>query len=93
MAVAERENAVVYSMSKSISRSQMFAVTPDSSNPAYVVLTLLDRAGATGATGTLSGNGDTSAVTSVGGERGGTGFTYQVPTGRYFKAHKTILTS
>jgi hypothetical protein len=29
--------------------------------------------GATGATGRLSGNGDTSALTSVGGDGGGTG--------------------
>jgi hypothetical protein len=61
-------------MSRSVSLSQMFAVTPDSRNPAYVVLTLLGRVGgATGATGRLSGNGDTSALTSVGGDGGGTG--------------------
>jgi hypothetical protein len=60
-------------MSRSVSLSQMFAVTPDSRNPAYVVLTLLGRVGATGATGRLSGNGDTSALTSVGGDGCGTG--------------------
>lgn len=92
MAIAARENAFVGSTSTSISLSQMFTVTTASSNPAYVVLSLLDRneytAGASGATGRLSGNGNTSTLTSVGGDGRGTGiiFRYQVPAGRYYNS-------
>ena len=73
--------------SVSIGLSQMFTVTAGSTNPAYLVLTALDRneytAGASGATGSLSGNGHTLGLSSLGGDGRGAGivFTYQASTG------------
>ena len=50
----------------------MFTVSAGSTDPAYLVLTVLDRdeytAGASGATGTLTGNGHTLGLSSIGGD-------------------------
>ncbi len=91
MAVTDNESAFVDTSAVPISLSQMFTVTPGSSDPTYLVLTLLDRdeytAAATGATGSLSGNGSTLALGSVGGDGRGTGivftYTYNAATGQY----------
>jgi hypothetical protein len=70
----------------------MFTVAAASSNPTYLVLSVLDRAeytaGASGATGTLSGNGHTLSLASIGGDGRGAGlvFTYQASTGRYYNS-------
>ncbi len=63
-----------------------------SSNPTYLVLTALDRdeytAGASGATGSLTGNRHTATFASLGGDGRGVGivFTYQPSTGLYYNS-------
>jgi hypothetical protein len=92
MAITERENAFVDATSVSLGLSQMFTITSGLSDPTYVVLSLLDRneytAGASGATGTISGNGHTAKFSSIGGDGRGIGiiFTYQSSTGRYYNS-------
>jgi hypothetical protein len=92
MSITEKANAFVSQDAASFSLSQMFTVTAASSDPTYLVLTALDRneytAGASGATGSFSGNGHTLGLSSIGGDARGTGivFTYQVATGRYYSS-------
>jgi hypothetical protein len=92
MAVTERENAFVDTTSVSIGLSQMFNITSGITNPTYVVLSLLDRdeytAGASGATGTISGNGNTATFSDSEGDARGIGitFTYQASTGQYYNS-------
>jgi hypothetical protein len=92
MSIILNKNAFVDPSSTAIGLSQMFTVTAGSSNPAYLVLTLLDRneytAGASGATGTLTGNGHTLNLSSLGGDARGAGivFAYQPSTGRYYNS-------
>jgi hypothetical protein len=92
MSITQLKNAFVDDTSESIDLSSMFSVTAGSSDPTYLVLTLLDRneytAGATGATGTLTGNGHTLQLSSLGSDGRGTGivFTYQASTGRYYNS-------
>ena len=91
MAITDNESAFVDSSAVSIGLSQMFTVTPGSTDPTYLVLTVLDRneytAGASGATGSLSGNGHTLGLGSIGGDGRGTGivftYTYNAATGQY----------
>ena len=91
MAIIEVDNAFVDSSPESIDLSQMFAVTATSGNPAYLVLSVLDRneytAGASGATGILTGNGNILSLASIGGDGRSAGivFTYLPATGRYYK--------
>jgi hypothetical protein len=92
MTISINKNAFVDPAAEQIGLSQMFTVTAGSNNPAYLVLTVLDRneytAGASGATGSLSGNGHTLSLGSLGGDGRGTGlvFTYQASTGRYYNS-------
>ena len=92
MSIFDSATAWVDAASISINLSQMFAVTPAAGTPAYLVLSALDRdeytAGATGATGTLTGNGHTLNLKSIGGDASGAGivFTYQAATGSYINA-------
>ncbi len=92
MSIIQAKTAFVGVGSTSIGLSQMFGVTAESTNPAYLVLTALDRneytAGASGATGSLSGNGHTLSLGSIGGDGRGAGivFTYQASTGRYYSS-------
>jgi hypothetical protein len=92
MSITEAENAFVDPTAVTIGLSQMFTVTAGSGDPAYLVLTVLDRdeytAGASGATGSLSGNGHTLDLSSLGGDGRGTGivFTYQASTGQYYNS-------
>jgi hypothetical protein len=92
MAVSEKESSFVAAASETINLSQMFAVTGATGNPAYLVVTALDRdeytAGATGATGSFTGNGHTLKFSSLGGDGRGAGivFTYQASTGRYYNS-------
>ena len=92
MSITENKNAFVDPTAVSIGLSQMFTVTAGSSDPAYLVLTVLDRneytKGATGVTGSLSGNGHTLALSSIGGDGRGAGivFTYQASSGRYYNS-------
>jgi hypothetical protein len=90
MSIIQNKNAFVDPTSAAIGLSQMFTVTAGSNNPTYLVLTVLDRneytAGASRATGTLTGNGQTLSLSSLGGDARGAGivFTYQPSTGRYY---------
>jgi hypothetical protein len=92
MSIIQNKPAFVDPGSESIGLSQMFTVTAGTSNPAYLVLSLLDRneytAGASGATGTLTGNGHTLNLSSLGSDGRGTGivFTYQPSSGRYYNS-------
>lgn len=92
MSVSIKNSAYVVTGAQSISLSSMFAVTASSSNPTYLVLTGLDRneytAGATRATGTLSGNGHTDKFSSIGSDGRGIDivFTYQASTGQYYNS-------
>nr|WP_294512575.1 putative Ig domain-containing protein [uncultured Rhodopila sp.] len=92
MAVSLNANAFVNASAASISLSQIVSVNATGSNPAYLVLTALDRneytAGASGATGSFSGNGHVLSFSSIGGDGRGAGivFAYQVSTGRYYNS-------
>ncbi|HUB46848.1 MAG TPA: putative Ig domain-containing protein, partial [Acetobacteraceae bacterium] len=92
MSIYDNETAFVDSTAVSIGLAEMFDVTAGSSDPAYLVLTVLDRdeytAGASGATGTLTGNGHTLSLSSIGEDGRGTGivFTYQAATGLYYNS-------
>src|SRR5208282_3873588 len=92
MSITAATNAFVKSNATSINLSQMFTETASSGNPAYLVLTALDRneytAGASGATGSFSGNGHTLSLANIGGDGRGAGivFTYQASTGRYYNS-------
>lgn len=92
MSIIQNKNAFVDPTSEAIGLSQMFTVTAGNNNPTYLVLSLLDRneytAGASGATGTLVGNGHTLNLSSLGGDARGAGivFTYQPSTGRYYNS-------
>ncbi len=92
MAITERENAFVDATSASIGLSQMFNITSSSSNPTHLVLSLLDRneytTGASGATGTISGNGHTATFSNTQGDSRGIGitFAYQASSGRYYNS-------
>ena len=92
MAISDDETAFVNSTAVSIGLAEMFGVTAGSTDPAYLVLTVLDRdeytAGATGATGTLTGDGQTLSLGSIGGDGRGAGivFTFQASTGLYYNS-------
>lgn len=92
MSIVQNKSAFVSPTAVSIGLSQMFTVTAGSEDPAYLVVTLLDRneytKGATGATGSLSGNGHTSQLGGIGSDGRGTGivFTYQPTSGRYYNS-------
>jgi len=92
VAITTGKSAFVGTSSMTIGLSQMFSVTAGNSDPTYLVLSALDRneytAKASGAVGTLSGNGRTLSLSSIGGDGRGAGivFTYQAATGRYYNA-------
>ena len=92
MAVTLSKNAFVVGAATPISLSGLVNVTAAASNPAYLVLSGLDRneytPGASGATGTLTGNGNTDRFSSIGGDGRGIGivFTYQASSGRYYSS-------
>jgi hypothetical protein len=92
MSITENKTAFVDPTSAAIGLSQMFTLTAASNDPTYLVLTVLDRneytAGASDSTGSLSGNGHTLNLSSLGGDGRGTGivFTYQPLIGRYYNS-------
>ncbi len=99
MAISDDETAFVNSNAVSIGLAEMFGVSAGSTDPAYLVLTVLDRdeytAGATTATGTLTGNGQTLGLSSIGGDGRAAGivFTYQASTGLYYNSHVRLFES
>jgi hypothetical protein len=92
MAVTVNHPAFVDPTAETVSLSQMFTVTPGSGDPTYLVLTALDRdeytAGASGATGSFSGDGQSLSLGNIGGDGRSAGivFTYQASTGRYYSS-------
>jgi hypothetical protein len=90
MSVSFLKSSFVGVTVESLALSQIVDVMPSSSNPTYLVITTLDRneytVGATGATGSFSGNGHILNFSSQGGDVRGVGivFTYQPSTGRYY---------
>ncbi len=90
MAVIANKTAFVAAGPVSIGLSQVFGVTPGSANPAYLVLTALDRneytAGASGATGSLSGNGHTLNLSGIGDDGRGAGIVFTYLAGRYYSS-------
>jgi hypothetical protein len=92
VAITVNKTAFVGTGSASLGLSQMFSVAAGNNNPAYLVLTALDRneytAGATGATGSLFGNGHTLSLSNIGGDGRGAGivFAYQASTGHYYSS-------
>lgn len=84
-------NAFVVTGGQTINLSSMFSITAKAGNPAYLVLTGLDRneytAGATGATGSLSGNGANAGFTGIGDDGLGAGIVFaQQASGRYYSS-------
>jgi hypothetical protein len=92
MSITETESAFVIGAGKTVSLSSMVSVTASSANPTYLILTTLDRdeytAAATGATGSLSGNGHTLSMSAQDSDARGSDivFTYQASSGRYYNA-------
>ena len=92
MTISAIKSAFVEPTATTIALSKMFGVTATGANPGYLVLTTLDRneytAGATGATGTLSGNGHSLGMGNFGGDGRGAGivFTWQASTGQYYNS-------
>ncbi len=92
MAIVETNSSVVGAGAVSIGLAQLFTVTAAANNPTYLVLSALDRneysAGASGATGSLSGNGHTLGFTGIDSDARGAGivFTYQASSGRYYSS-------
>ena len=92
MSIAQQNTAFAGQTAFSVALSQVFTVAAGGANPAYLVLTALDRneytAGATGAVGSFSGNGLTRGLTAIGGDGRGAGlvFSYQSSTGRYYSS-------
>ncbi len=82
--------AFVSATATTLSVSSLFSLPSGATAPQCLVLTALDRneytAGATGATGTLKGDGRTATFSDIGEDGRGTGivFTYQTSTGRYY---------
>lgn len=85
-------NAFIARGGQQFSLSSMFAPKSGAGSPTYLVLTGLDRneytAGATGATGSLIGNGMVDNFSAIGGDGRGVGavFTLQASSGRYFSS-------
>jgi len=92
MSITETKSAFTETKAVSIELEKMFSVTAAAGNPAYLVVTTLDRneytAGSTGATGSLTGNGHTMSLAGIGGDARSAGivFTYQASTGHYINA-------
>src|ERR1700722_12214722 len=95
MSITEIQSSAAVSGMTPVSLSTMFNVTAGA-DPAYLVLTALDRneytAGAAGSTGFLDGNGDTAMLTALpasmdaDGRGAGMVFTYDPSTGQYYNS-------
>ena len=92
MSVLEIRPGAVVSGAVSLSMAQFFKVTASSGNPAYLVLTALDRneytQAASSATGNFRGGAAVLNFAPLGGDATGCGivFTWQAATGQYVNA-------
>ena len=92
MTISLATGSIVAGKGQAVSLSSLFSVTPSGGNPAFLIVSGLDRneysASATGSTGTLSGNGHSTGFSSIGGDSLGAGivFTYNATTGQYVNA-------
>lgn len=90
MAIIQNKTAFVSSGPVSIGLSQVFGVIAGGTNPTYLVLTALDRneytAGASGTTGSLSGNGHTLNLSGIGDDGRGAGIVFTYQAGRYYSS-------
>jgi hypothetical protein len=91
--IATDVSAEVVAGVKTIALSSLFTVTASASNPTYLILSVLDReeytAAATGATGSITGNGVTTGLSSTSGSDShtlGIVFTYDSANGRYYNS-------
>jgi hypothetical protein len=89
MTVNLTKSAFADATAESVQFSQFLSMSASSSNPAYIIVSGLDRneytASSTGATGTITGNGHTATFSSIGGDERSIGiiFTYNAATGTY----------
>lgn len=92
MSVTVSDDPVIVPTAKSVALSQLFQITAAASDPAYIILSALDRneytVSASGATGTLIGNGVHRGLTTINSDGRETGivFSYQAGTGRYYNS-------
>ncbi len=98
MSVTLNAGSVVAKAGQQVGVASLLNVTAGG-NPAYVVVSLLDRneytASSNNNTGTLSGNGHTATFSSIGGDSETVGlvFTYNAATGQYTNATYGNLSS
>lgn len=89
MPVTETQDAFVVAAATGISLSHMVSLTAGAGSPTYLIVTGLDRneyaVSSTGATGSLSGNGQTDAAAALTGDARSLGITFawQAATGEY----------
>jgi len=93
MAIRPEIGSVAATAKQQIELSSLFSITSASSDPAYLVVSGLDRIEYasgynTAAMGTLAGNGATQKFANAGGDACSVGivFTYQASSGQYFNA-------
>lgn len=92
MSVTVIRSAFASAQPETVKLSQILSITNDGANPAYLIVSGLDRneytASSTGATGTLAGNGATATFSAIGGDERGVGvvFTWDAATGTYQNA-------
>ena len=85
-------DAVLASAGQTMTLSSLLTITSAASNPTYLILDGLDRneytAAATGATGSLSGNGTVASFATTNGDAREVGivFTYDPSSGHYINA-------
>jgi hypothetical protein len=89
MTVKLIKSAFVCNGAQSVAMSQLLSITSDGSNPAYLIVSGLDRneytASGSGKMGTLTGNGATAGFTQVQGDQREVGivFVWDATTGTY----------
>ncbi len=93
MSIKPAIGSAVATAGQSFALSSLFSVTASASDPAYLILSGLDRNEYTAdynmaGMGSLSGNGATQQFSSAGGDADSVGivFTYQASTGQYYNA-------
>jgi hypothetical protein len=99
MSIGLATAAMIANPGQTFSLASLFNITPDSSNPPYIVVSGLDRneytAASNGNMGSFSGSGHSVGFTSIGSDGYGAGivFTYDATTGQYTNATYGSLAS